>query len=562
MPTARARATPRPAEGSTDQRLARALDNAPLDRIVPRLAPETLHQIVLRHGLRYSADVLLAATPAQLDTLADLDLWQQVPGGDSQFDVNRFGEWLETLADADERGAARTLASLDPDVAIAGLSTYIRVFDPGVFEPIEQSDDEAPDRHLMMTSEGPSAGPECELGGYLVRARRSDTWDAIVSLLATLDAEYPDAFHVLMRGCRRLSNTIPEVDGLDDLLQTPDQHAYDVARERDARRSHRGYAATADARAFLSMARLGRPVASMPVEGDANARAANPIAAAYFRNLADMNAEETKKARRSGTAQLNRSTAESTADDGRLDEAEAEILAALVGDTGKPTGLLGSGQAPAAAGRYPALQRLLSALDARDRECYARRMSEFAFLANVLQAGLSIQSRPLTPEEAADAAGSTCNLGLECWPGAVDDDLLVRQSLIEVFETGWSVLHHDVSLFAAERLEAALDTLTGPDVVTAAGIRRLRRELSRERKAGSPWLARDATDVLAALDTTAWAAVRGLLEECPVVPAALRAILEHSARAVSPTAFEFISTAGQLGDIRVFMRMLPQVLAG
>ena len=89
----------------------------------------------------------------------------------------------------------------------------------------------------------------------------------------------------------------------------------------------------------------------------------------------------------------------------------------------------------------------------------------------------------------------------------------------------------------------------------------LRRKLVKQREAGTPWLARDATDVLAMLDMTAWISVRGLLDECPILPAALTAVLEHRTTSVSPTAFEFISTTAQIGDIRLFMRSLPGILS-
>jgi len=62
------------------------------------------------------------------------------------------------------------------------------------------------------------------------------------------------------------------------------------------------------------------------------------------------------------------------------------------------------------------------------------------------------------------------------------------------------------------------------------------------------------------LDMTAWIGVLGLLDECPVLPAALPAILEGRTTPVSQTAFEFISTTAQIGDIRLFVRMLPGVL--
>lgn len=60
---------------------------------------------------------------------------------------------------------------------------------------------------------------------------------------------------------------------------------------------------------------------------------------------------------------------------------------------------------------------------------------------------------------------------------------------------------------------------------------------------------------------TASISVLGLVDECPVLPAALTAILEGRVTTVSPTAFEFISTAAQIADVRLFMRKLPDVMS-
>lgn len=129
------------------------------------------------------------------------------------------------------------------------------------------------------------------------------------------------------------------------------------------------------------------------------------------------------------------------------------------------------------------------------------------------------------------------------------------------FEVGWSVLYQDVSLFVADQLMWTLADLHCVDADTRAGLQALRRKLENQREAGTPWLARDAADVLAMLDMTAWISVLGLLDECPILPAALTAVLERRTASVSPTAFEFISTTAQIGDIRLFMRTLPGVLS-
>ena len=55
-------------------------------------------------------------------------------------------EWIEVLVDAGNSVAARTVAALDEHLMIVGLSRYLRVFDPGTFEPTASSDDEPMDR--------------------------------------------------------------------------------------------------------------------------------------------------------------------------------------------------------------------------------------------------------------------------------------------------------------------------------------------------------------------------------------------------------------------------------
>jgi hypothetical protein len=54
--------------------------------------------------------------------------------------------------------------------------------------------------------------------------------------------------------------------------------------------------------------------------------------------------------------------------------------------------------------------------------------------------------------------------------------------------------------------------------------------------------------------------VLGLLDECPILPATLTAILERRTTPVSPIAFAFISSTVQLADVRLFMRTLPALL--
>jgi hypothetical protein len=568
--------------GSVDHRLARLLDTPFFARVVPHLAPETLHQLIQYRGLDACGELVTSATPAQLTSLLDLDLWRHAqPGRDEQFDVDRFGEWLEVLVDTGDSVAARTVAALDKHLVIVGLSRYLRLFDPGTFEPTESSDDEPVDRTEMMNSETSGDVLECEVGGYLVRARRPDAWDAIVTLLVTLDTEHNHYFHAVMQGCRRLSNSRPEIDGLDDLLMAPELHLHDVAIERERRRSRQGYATPADARAFLQMARQPQhtPSASTaPI-------AINPIATAYFRAVeeeAETTPEDTSAGAPESAAHHDPTDVSARGDEDIPTSIDAVIeLLAEAGVMPERRALLEAADEDPRATKLPLLKRLTEFVLHHDETAYLTRSRELAFLANALLAGSSVQSRPFTPQEASDAAACICNLGLDCWParwsgapspGASSprerdpamppNAFLVAHDLVTAFEVGWSVLHQDVSLFVADQLVSTLADLHCVDADTRRGLRALRRQLEKQREAGTPWLARDAADVLAMLDMTVWISVLGLLDECPILTAALTAVLERRTTLVSSTAFEFISTTAQIGDIRLFMRTLPRVLSG
>lgn len=52
----------------------------------------------------------------------------------------------------------------------------------------------------------------------------------------------------------------------------------------------------------------------------------------------------------------------------------------------------------------------------------------------------------------------------------------------------------------------------------------------------------------------------GLMDECPVIHAGIGASRGSRMRAVSATAFEFISENSQIASVREFMRSLPETL--
>lgn len=526
-------------------RLARLLDEAPLAAVVPQLAPETLHRLIRHRGIEDSGALVASATPEQLTAVFDLDLWQALrPGLDEQLDARRFGEWIEALAAYDAEQAARVLAAIDANLVAAGLSRHVRVFDIAAVPPASMED-------LESVADPAPQGFDREIGGYALRAGRTDVWDAIVRVLTVLASDHPREFDIVMRGCRRLSDSPPEVDGLDELLWTPDQILYDLGAERDDRRRERGYLTPAEARAFLQMARQARHARSTP------GPATNPVAAACFR---DAEAAASALAAADPGVGIAPPTGSAVATvDGRAAAEAARRVAELLDKAGvgssRPRALLAGPEERGA--QLSRIRRLLVQVRERDTSAYLERSRELAFLANALVSGCSLQSRSLSPQEGRDAALAVCNLGLERNGEALADAFLADHDLVAPFETGWAVLFDEVSRFVSLALLRALENLRPADPETRLGLSRLARELSRQCEAGTPWKARGALEVVALLDAAVWASLLGLLDECPVIPAAMTASLECSAAAVSATTFDFISTTHQIDAVRAFAAELP-----
>src|SRR5262249_61674042 len=75
--------------------LVRLLDAPHLAQVVARLTPDVLHHLIRHHGLEACGALVAAATPQQVASILDLDLWQPAAaGGDGEVDAQRFGAWL------------------------------------------------------------------------------------------------------------------------------------------------------------------------------------------------------------------------------------------------------------------------------------------------------------------------------------------------------------------------------------------------------------------------------------------------------------------------------------
>jgi len=511
--------------------LERILSTPHLAKVVPQLQPEVIHRVIQRCGLEDSSELVALATPEQLERVFDLDLWRAGrPGRDEQFDADRFGVWLEVLVEAGVAVAAQKLSEMDPSIVTAGFAQHLRVFDRAAVSRYTTTDgveiDEKVDRERELT---------CDVGDYLVVARRTDSWEAIVAVLTSLAEDHSGCFDRVMSGCRAVSSSGRELDGLDDLLEAGDQAMFDVAFEREQRRDTSGFVAPAEARAFLEASRRLR------LERD-TMPPLDPIARAHL-----------------GTATPSVEPALP------LDDSTMQSLAAVVDvlmEAGivapqQPRALLTGPDVPVSRLRHIETQ-MQFVLD-RDPVVSSQRNDELTFLANTIAAGCSVQARPLSPEEAWNAALATCNLGLENRQ-PLPDDFLVGHDLIGVFQVGWTILHDNVVMHAAEQLLDLLATLRIHDDEIQQGLDALRKVLTKHWRVGVPWRAQDALDVITSLDMPAWAGLVGLLNECPVMHASVKAVRGSGINSVSPTDFDFISENSQIASIREFLRSLPQTL--
>jgi hypothetical protein len=509
--------------------LDRLLNVPDLATVVPRLRPDVLHRVIQTCGLEACTEFVALATPEQLTRVLDLDVWRlRAVGADETFDADRFGEWIAVLLDAGADVAFAKLEGLDVHLIVTGLASHIRVFDHVAVSSYITLDGE------LVQGRTSTNAFVSEIGGFHIEAKRTSAWDVIVELLAFLDAEHPAYFRRVMRACVRLSSGPREADGFHDLLEEADQDLFDLARTREARREGQGYVSPAQAHAFLRGAR--------DVRLDGHRPPPSPIARAHFRAVES--ALTDPDAGREASTEAGDPGATAPSEHLHDQAGTVDVLrdAGLLG--AQPRALLG------APDQQPSRLMLIHAhLSSRPAG-----VEELAYLANAVMAGGSLQGRPFTMLEASDAGVAICNLGLESWPSSWDEP-----DLVTAFQVGWAILHRDVCLHAARTLIRVLDTIHCGDRDIQLRLEGLRRDLMQHIRAGEPWRARDNLDVIITMDAPAWAVLVSLIDECPVMHAALAASRQR-VLTINPSEFTFISERSQIRIVDRYLATLATVL--
>jgi hypothetical protein len=410
--------------------LSRILERPELVAVVDKLSAPVLGQLIAHVGLEDAGELVAAVTTQQLERVWERDLWSRPEhGGAERFDPERFALWLAVMLEAGEAQTVARLRELPFDLLTLAVHRLLRVVDRAWLEAMEGEDGNDGDGE----DEG---GPHAPWHELVLFARDDHAWDSVLTALLALDEEDHALLRRVLERCRdmdaQLADLALEEDQLYTALTGDAALESDVAAVRDERQGASGYLSAADAQSFLRLARAPAAVRAAQLPRD-------PIASAYFRELAPIDATEARgddsagnpePVGESGGAEL--SAAETSAlasllgllaESGVLAE-HGPALAALPAHATPPVAELFEPAVPAAPAApvdpvkavEPAeslLQAALHVLERDDSALWSERMGELGFLANAVLASGKDGGRSFDPRAALEASSALCSLGLE-----------------------------------------------------------------------------------------------------------------------------------------------------
>lgn len=409
---------------SATRLLARILERPELIAVVDKLSAPVLGQLIEHVGLEDAGELVAVATTQQLARVWDRDLWTRSEhGGSERFDPDRFATWLAVMLEAGEAQTVTRLRELPFDLLTLAVHRLARVMDREIWlMAAEQEQDERED----------DGGPHMPWHELVLIARDEHAWDALLTALLALDEEDHALLRRVLERCRdmdaQLADLALEPDEIYTALTYDAALESELAAERDAHQSASGYLSAADAQSFLRLART-------PFTGRAAQLDRDPIARAYFRELAPRDAIEP-----SSESARDADDATGEADDAgshALTLAERSALASLLGvlvesgvvadqaaaiaalpastsaDLGAVAGTSGGASSAVREPTDTLLQSALRLLERDHPALWAERMEELGFLANAVLAAGKDGGRSFEPRAALEASSALCSLGLE-----------------------------------------------------------------------------------------------------------------------------------------------------
>jgi hypothetical protein len=465
-----------------------------LPEVIRSLTPSVLSKLIEHIGLEDSAEVISLASSEQIKQLFDIDLWrQEKPGKEETFNTDQFGVWLSVLLEMGASFAVSKVMDMDEDFLVMALAHQILVIDidqlstkmSHAFRP-SRADNEMIEKAL-------ECGLSHEFEEFRVFSKDYRSWDSVLTLLTELDTQNYDMLKSILERCQYLSEEyIEDNGGLFNVLTSEEQIETDVAYEREQRREKEGFVSPSTAGSFLALIRITN------LDELIEAGTHDPVTSSYFKNFSVKDHDIEHQS--SGNAEPDSKKILSILEEARvINEPQNRLLLGLTSDTRENV-------------KYSVLRNALLTLKDTDPKLYTKCMRELNYLANVLISGCSFSGRAFRPAEAAEATLTTCNLGLEYNPEALND-----HNILKMFRVGWSILFQDVAGHAAKNLVRMLPqfTLLGDHWIKIQ-IDELIMSLTIVIAKGKPWEIREKLDFLeTVMDSSDVLTIKHFLDEFP-----------------------------------------------
>lgn len=389
--------------------LMRIFDRPELVSAVRELPAPVLGKLIDRIGLEDAGELVALASTAQLERMFDDDLWQAASAGeDETFRPDRFAFWLRVMHEGGEEFVVQRLCELPQDLLALAIHRLVLVVDTDeLAEHFTGPSDEQDQLERALES---SVCDEWE--EFRVIARDSSAWDDVWTALLALDRDHHDRLRAILEQCCAMTTEFINGQGtLYEVLTSDEMLENDVAADREDRRAAEGFVSPADARSFLELARRREALEER-----------DPIARAYFRDVATAEAREAKQPE---VPNRGSALAPARSDVNRLVQLLEEAEVVTPADQ-QPLAALTEGAARSRRGARaskdksdakakrtaPLFEDAMAALRDGDLQRFSERVEELGFLVNVLISGSERDGRRPRPMEAVETVLQTCEAGL------------------------------------------------------------------------------------------------------------------------------------------------------
>lgn len=396
--------------------------------------PEALVRLIRHIGIEDGVELLAFAPESRLVDIFDEAFWKNdTPGEAEQFDAEEFALWLEILHEQSSSTAQRIIAAMNNDLLTLAMAEHLLVVDYEALALRMQEADRPVEDDLL---EKVLDTEYClEWDGYLIISQKSRSWDSLIALLVNLDREDHDRVERLLKDLLFISTEyIEDNGGLYSVLKQGEMLEVDLAAEREERKAAQGFVAPETAAAFL------RSAAETPMDELIGAVEHDYLTRMYFRTFdPDSAVSENKRVQ-----QRDRLFSAIRCE---MPELYQELLDAEVIVSSEGKALSMDSETCTGVGAPQGIRHCLREMAQIYPERYDSCLVELHYLANILIAAKSSDSRKMRSIEAAENTLQLCHQGLARMLKTAEPDhenmmdMLMKEGPVKLFRIGWRELH-------------------------------------------------------------------------------------------------------------------------